>query len=143
MVDEGGSARGRRGNEVARGVGRWRRVGVVGPAPSSRVWRLVGPPRSWQARPRSGSVGRASRSNATSASDYLAGPAERPVGGQGLSGVAPTRGETRQGTVAQRNPPTTAPAEMRWRAPTESPQDMPPQPRGEPGAEKVFEKFQV
>ena len=73
----------------------------------------------------------------------FAGPAEPPVGGQGLSGVAPLRGETRQGTAAQRNPPTTAPAEMSWRAPSKSPQDMPAQPRGEPGAEKVFEEFQV
>ena len=73
----------------------------------------------------------------------FAGPAERPASGQGLSGVAPRRGETRQATAAQRNPPTTAPAEMSWRAVTESPQDTPAQPRGEPGAEKVFEEFQV
>ena len=73
----------------------------------------------------------------------FAGPAERPASGQGLSGVAPRRGETRQATAAQRNPPTTAPAEMSWRAANESPQDTPAQPRGEPGAEKVFEEFQV
>ena len=142
MVDEGGSARGRRGNEVARGVGRWRCVGVLVPATSSRVCGLFGPPRSWRARPRSGRVGRTARSNVTSASDRCAGSAERPASGQGLSGVAPRRGETRQATAAQRNPPTTAPAEMRWRAPTKPPQDTPAQPRGEPGAEKVFEEFQ-
>ena len=71
------------------------------------------------------------------------GPADRPASGQGLSGVAPRRGETRQATAAQRNPPTTAPAEMSWRAANESPQGTPAQPRGEPGAEKVFEEFQV
>jgi hypothetical protein len=73
----------------------------------------------------------------------FAGPAERPASGQGLSGVAPTRGQFSEATRAQRNPPTTAPAEMSWRAQTESPQDTPAQPRGEPGAKKVFEEFQV
>ena len=73
----------------------------------------------------------------------FAGPAERPASGQGLSGVAPRRGELWEATAAQRNPPTTAPAEMSWRPPNESPQDTPAQPRGEPGAKKVFEEFQV
>ena len=72
----------------------------------------------------------------------FAGPAERPASGQGLSGVAPLRGELWEATAAQRNPPTTAPAEMSWRPPNESPQDTPAQPRGEPGTQTIFEEFQ-
>jgi hypothetical protein len=88
--------------EVARGVDvrRWGRRGtgaiVACVAPRETAEVLAGAP----ALRESGACG---PFKPTSASDRFSGPAERPVGGQGLSGVAPTRGETRQATGAQRN----------------------------------------